>query len=162
MVWHVLVLSKHTVTLVKASFTVKKFCGAGPASTMMGCTLVVCCVGFTVTVAVPDLLMSWTEVAVIVTCSEVTPPDGAVSKPEVEIVPALAIHVTPELKFPVPITVAEHWLVWPYRMVEGEQVTVTDVIEDDPPPPLLEPQAAIHSTPDTTSSRPILFMPSSL
>ena len=50
-----------------------------------------CCAGFTVTVAVPDLLVSWVEVAVIVTCSDVTPPDGAVNKPEVEIVPALAV-----------------------------------------------------------------------
>jgi hypothetical protein len=61
-----------------------------------------------VTVAVPDLLVSCVEVAVMVTCSDVTPPDGAVNKPEAEIVPALAAHVTPELKLPVPITVAEH------------------------------------------------------
>ena len=102
----------------------------------MGCTLFACCAGFTVTVAAPDLLVSWVEVAVIVTCSVVTPPEGAVNKPELEMVPALAVQVTPELKFPVPITVAEHWLVCPYRMVEGEQVTVTEVIVDDPPPPL--------------------------
>jgi hypothetical protein len=94
----------------------------------MGCTLFVCWAGFTVTVAAPALLVSWVEVAVIVTCSEVTPPDGAVNKPELEMVPALAVHVTPELKLPVPITVAEHWLVWPYRMVEGEQLTLTEVI----------------------------------
>jgi hypothetical protein len=74
----------------------------------MGCTLFVCCCGFTVTVAVPDLLVSCVEVAVMVTCSDVTPRDGAVNNPEAEIVPALAAHVTPELKFPVPITVAEH------------------------------------------------------
>lgn len=36
---------------------------------------------------------------------------GAVNKPEDEIVPALAVQVTAELKFPVPATVAEHWLV---------------------------------------------------
>jgi hypothetical protein len=74
------------------------------------------------------LLVSWVEVAVIVTWSDVTPPDGAVNKPEAEIVPALAAHVTAELKLPVPVTVAEHWLVWPYWMVEGEQLTLTDVI----------------------------------
>jgi hypothetical protein len=74
----------------------------------MGCTLAPAAVGFTVTVAVPDLLVSCVEVAVMVTCSDVTPPDGAVNKPEAEIVPALAAHVTPELKLPVPITVAEH------------------------------------------------------
>src|SRR5664280_1771593 len=123
MVWHVLVLGKHTVTLVKASFTVGELCGVGPESTTMGCTLLVCCAGFTVTVAVPALLLSWVEVAVIVTWSDVTPPDGAVNKPEAEIVPALATHVTPELKFPVPITVAEHWLVWQHWRVEGEQLT---------------------------------------
>src|ERR1039458_6279453 len=154
MVWHVLLLGKHTVTLVKASFAVTKLCGAGPASTTMGCTFPVCCTGFTVTVAVPDLLVSWVEVAVIVTWSDVTPPDGAVNKPEAEIVPALGgAHVTPELKFPVPVTVAEHWLVWPYWMVEGEQLTLTDVIVVGgtllPPP-----QAAISVRLASTSNSP--------
>jgi hypothetical protein len=125
----------------------------------MGCTLLAGCAGFTVTVAVPALLVSWVEVAVIVTCSDVTPPDGAVNKPEMEIVPALAAHVTPELKLPVPVTVAEHWLVWPYRMIEGEQVTVTDVIVDDPLPP--PPQAAISvrlaSTSNSHSFRTIVL-----
>jgi hypothetical protein len=46
-------------------------------------------------------------------------------------------------------------------MVNGEQLTVTDVIEDEPPPLPLEPQAAIHSALDTTSSRPILLTRSS-
>src|SRR5450759_1263194 len=109
MVWHALLLGKHTVTVVKASFTVEKLCGAGPASTMMGCTLLSGGPsGFTVTVAIPALLASCVEVAVIVTCSDTSPPEGAMNKPEAEIVPALADHVTPELKFPVPITVAEH------------------------------------------------------
>jgi hypothetical protein len=125
----------------------------------MGCTLLAGCAGFTVTVAVPALLVSCVEVAVIVTCSDVTPPDGAVNKPEMEIVPALAAHVTPELKLPVPVTVAEHWLVWPYRMIEGEQVTVTDVIVDDPLPP--PPQAAISvrlaSTSNSHSFRTIVL-----
>ncbi|MGB7555038.1 MAG: hypothetical protein WBM04_11745 [Candidatus Korobacteraceae bacterium] len=76
--------------------------------------------------------------------------------------PALAAQVTDELKFPVPVTLAEHWLVCPYMMVEGEQVTVTDVIEDDPPPPLLlEPQATIHNALDTASSIPSLLTLSS-
>jgi hypothetical protein len=124
--------------------------------------LFACCAGFTVTEAVPNLLVSCTEVAVIVANSVTTPPEGAVNNPELEMVPALAAHVTDELKFPVPVTVAEHWLVCPYAMVEGEQVTVTDVIEDDPPPPLLlEPQATIHIALDTASSRPILLTPSS-
>ena len=62
-----LLLGKHTVTLVKASFTVGELCGVGPESTTMGCTLLVCCGGFTVTMVVPDLLVSCVEVAVIVT-----------------------------------------------------------------------------------------------
>jgi len=68
--------------------------------------------GFTVTVAVPDLVVSCDEVAVMVTVvAEETV--GAVNMPEVVIVPALAVHVTAELKLPVPVTDAEHWLVWP-------------------------------------------------
>jgi hypothetical protein len=59
-------------------------------------------------VALPDLLASWVEVAVIVASNEVTPPGGAVNKPELEIVPAVADQDTLELKLPVPITVAEH------------------------------------------------------
>src|ERR1019366_6078235 len=146
MVWHVLLLGKHTVTLVKASFAVTKLCGAGPASTTMGCTFPVCCTGFTVNVAVPALLVSWVEAAV-------TPPDAAVNKPEAEIVPARAARVTAELKLPVPVTVAEHWLVWPYWMVEGEQLTLTDVIVVGgtllPPP-----QAAISVRLASTSNSP--------
>jgi len=73
------------------------------------------------------------------------------NKPELDMVPALAVQVTAELKFPVPVTVVEHWLVWPYRMVEGEQLTLTDVIDDDAPllPP---PQAAINPRLASTSN----------
>jgi hypothetical protein len=103
--------------------------------------------------AEPDLLLSWVEMAVMVTCSDVTPADGAVNKPELEMVPALAVHVTPELKFPVPETIAEHWLGWPYRMVKGEQLTLTEMIVDDPPPLLLPPpQAAISVRLASTTS----------
>jgi hypothetical protein len=98
--------------------------------------------------------MSWVEVAVIVTWSDVTPPDGAVNKPEAEIVPLLAAHVTPELKFPVPVTVAEHWLVWPYWMVEGEQLTLTDVIVVGGTLLPLPPQAAISVRLASTSNSP--------
>jgi hypothetical protein len=66
---------------------------------------------------------------------------GAVNEPEEDICPALALHVTVVVKFPVPMTVAEHWLVCPDVMVDGEQESVTEVIVDDPP--LLPPQAAI-------------------
>jgi hypothetical protein len=104
----VVVPGTQTVTVVKATFVEVKVCGSGPASTTIGWTLFVCWAGFTVTVAAPDLLVSCVEVAVIVTCSDLAPPDGAANKPELEMVPALAVHVTPELKLPVPVTVAEH------------------------------------------------------
>jgi len=56
----------------------------------------------------PDFVVSCVEVAVTMTSSDTFPPLGAVNKPEAEIDPALAVHVTVELKLPVPITVAEH------------------------------------------------------
>jgi len=56
----------------------------------------------------PDFVVSCVEVAVTVTGSDTLPPLGAVNKPEAEIDPLLAVHVTAELKLPVPITVAEH------------------------------------------------------
>ena len=108
MVWQVVVFGTQTVTLTNASFTVVKLCDAGPASTTMGCTLLACELGLTVTVAVPDLLVSCVDVAVIPAISEALPDDGAVNKPEVEMLPALAVQVTFPLKFPVPVTMAEH------------------------------------------------------
>jgi hypothetical protein len=48
----------------------------------------------TVTVVLPVLLVSWTDVAVTVTVLAVA---GAVNNPEELIVPALADHVTAEL-----------------------------------------------------------------
>ena len=82
------------------------------------------------------------EVAVTVTeVVEVT--TGAVSKPVDETEPALAPQVTPVLKFPVPLTFAEHWLVCPEVTVDGEQLTLTAVTVGapllPPPPP---PQAS--------------------
>ena len=62
----------------------------------------------TVTVVVPDLVVSCVDVAVIVTELALL---GAVKLPEELIVPALALHVTAELKLPVPATVALHWEV---------------------------------------------------
>jgi hypothetical protein len=50
--------------------------------------------GVTLTVVLPVLLVSWTDVAVTVTEPAVA---GAVSNPEELIVPALADHVTDEL-----------------------------------------------------------------
>lgn len=49
--------------------------------------------GFTVTVAVPDFVLSCTDFAAIVTLvTDVT--DGAVNNPVADIVPAVADHVT--------------------------------------------------------------------
>jgi hypothetical protein len=75
---------------------------------MIGATLFTICTGFTVIVAVPDFEVSCVEVAVTVTSSDTFPALGALNTPEDEIDPVLAVHVTAELKFPVPITVAEH------------------------------------------------------
>jgi len=44
------------------------------------------------------------------------------------IVPELAVQETDVLKLPVPCTVDTHWLVCPDWIVEGEQLSVTDVI----------------------------------
>lgn len=63
--------------------------------------------GVTVRVNVPNFEVSCVEVAVIVTgVLEAT--TGAVNKPAVVIVPALAAQVTAVLKLPVPVTVAVH------------------------------------------------------
>jgi hypothetical protein len=112
---------------------------------------------FTVTVAVPDTLVFWVEVAVMVTNNDVFVP-GAVNSPEEEILPALAAHVTAMLKFPVPLTVAEHWLVPPDVIVEGEQLTETEVTVDVEPPllPPLPPQDANHTTLPSRNNNPNL------
>lgn len=119
--------------------------------------------GFTVTVVMPDLDVSCDEVAVMVT-GVVEGTIGALKTPEAVIEPPLAIHVTPELKLPVPVTDAEHWLVWPDWTVDGEQDAVTDVMVDvfPPPPLLLPPQATISPRLPNTSSTPGLrtaFLP---
>jgi hypothetical protein len=43
-------------------------------------------------------------------------------------VPETADQVTPELKLPVPATVAEHWLVCEGWRLAGVQETLTDVM----------------------------------
>jgi hypothetical protein len=111
--------------------------------------------GFTVTDALPEIPEFWIEVAVTVTVvAEVT--TGAVSKPAGEIVALLlALQFTVETKLPVPVTVAEHWLVWPDDTVDGEQLTLTAVTE----PMLLllpPPQAASSDTVANTSKNPSL------
>jgi hypothetical protein len=109
---------------------------------MIGATLFADEVGFTTTVAVPDLVVSCVEVAVTVTLVAAETM-GAVNRPEEDICPAFALQVTAELKFPVPMTVAEHWLVWPDVTVLGEHDAVTDVMVVVPPLLLPPPQAAI-------------------
>ncbi len=121
---------------------------------MSGATLPPAAGGFTVTLAVPDTLVFCVEVAVTVT-DVIVVTEGAVNKPAEEIVPALAVHVTAVLKLPVPLTVAEHWLVPPELTVVGEQLTVTDVtVEPDDPP--LPPQATITIMLPNTSNSPNL------
>jgi hypothetical protein len=111
----------------------------------MGSTLLTV-VGFTVTMVLPDLLESCVDVAVIVTITTALVP-GAVNTPEEVMDPALAVQLTTLLKFPVPVTVATHWLVCVGVNVVGLQVTVTAVMDDPllllPFPP---PQAAMAST----------------
>ena len=51
----------------------------------------------TVTVVEPDLVVSWVEVALIVSDPEVGTSAGAVYNPELEIVPEAADQVTAEL-----------------------------------------------------------------
>src|SRR5271165_2009308 len=128
---------------------------------MIGATLFAAAIAVTVSVEVPDLVESWAEVAV--TVADVLPLTimGAVSRPDAEICPALVAHVTAELKFPVPMTVAEHWLVWPDCTGEGAHDAATDVIVDVlPPPPLLlpppPPQAVISTRLPRTSRIPKL------
>jgi len=95
----------------------------------------------TVMVAFPDLLVSSVLVAVTVADPAVA---GAVKLPFALTVPALADHVTAELKLPVPVTVGAQDEVPFVRTDVGEQATVTDVMvgfwfeDDDPPPPLAD------------------------
>jgi hypothetical protein len=103
--------------------------------------------GFTVTVAAPDLVESCVLVAVIVALPEAGIDEGAVYKPELVIVPESADQVTAELKFPVPVTATEHWLVCPVCMFPGLHVTVTELIVGalpPPPPPFPLPPPQAH------------------
>jgi hypothetical protein len=80
----------------------------------------------TLIVAVPDLLVSCVLVAVTVT----DPVElGAVNNPLPLIVPPLAVHVTAELKLPVPCTVALHCDIALGAIVEGLHATDTEEID---------------------------------
>jgi hypothetical protein len=111
-------------------------------------------VGFTVTEALPLTLVFCVEVAVTVTRRLVVT-TGAVSIPDDEMEPADVVQVTLVLKLPLPVTLAEHWLVPPELTAVGEQLTLTLVTVEFEDPPL-PPQAAIQSTPVTTSNNPSL------
>jgi len=63
----------------------------------------------TVTVAEPDFVGSWVDVAVTIG----VPAAEGVNIPADVIAPPIADQVTAVLKLPVPETVAEHWLVCP-------------------------------------------------
>ena len=105
----------------------------------------------TVTVAVPDLLVSQVEVAVMVA---VPAPEG-VNTPDEMIVPPVADHVTTVLKTPVPWTAAEQVDVRVVQMLAGMHEAPTDVIVGDAcvllPTPL-PPHPATHKRP--TKERP--------
>lgn len=107
---------------------------------------------FTVTAALPLLVVSSVEVAITVA----VPAPAGVKTPELLTVPidaGLTDHVTAVLKVPVPDTVAAHAEVAPVASVAGEQATATLVIVGDVlPPPLdaLPPQPVINTTPDNT------------
>jgi len=80
----------------------------------------------TVTVAEPNFVESCVDVAVRVA---VPAPDG-VKTPEGSTVPPVADQVTPELKAPVPETVAEQLEVCVVTMEPGVQTTDTEVMVD--------------------------------
>ena len=80
----------------------------------------------TVTVNVPVFVGSVTLVAVTITCVRVVTA-GGVNTPELEIAPALAVHVTVCDGEFVPLTTAEHADVVVPATVAGEHVTETPV-----------------------------------
>src|SRR5438270_12908446 len=82
----------------------------------------------TVTVALPDCVVSWTLVAVTVAAPVVA---GAVNSPVALMAPSLADHVTAELYFPVPFTVALHCEVALMPTVDGLQTTWTEVMVEE-------------------------------
>ena len=99
--------------------------------------------GVTVSVALPVLVVSCTDVAVIVTLVLLLTA-CPVKTPFWSIDPALVPHDTALLKLPVPVTVAVHWLVWPDSRDVGVQVMLTAVIALllDPPPQADVPKIA--------------------
>jgi len=105
------------------------FCGLKEATVMELAGAVI------VTDAVPDLVLSWTLVAVTVTGFAAGTAPGAVYRPEEDIVPTVelppgtppTLQLTAELGLPVPLTMAEHCEVFPVCTEEGEHDAVTEV-----------------------------------
>ena len=80
-----------------------------------------------VTIALPDLVVSCVDVAVMVA----VPAPAGVKTPELLTAPipaGLTDQVTDVLKLPVPVTVGVHVAVCAVVMEAGEQITETDVI----------------------------------
>lgn len=83
--------------------------------------------GLTVTVAVPEWVVSWVDVAITVA----VPVAAAVKTPALLTAPipdGLTDQVTALLKFPVPVTVGVQVEVWVGRMDDGEHATATEVM----------------------------------
>jgi hypothetical protein len=98
--------------------------------------------------------------ATITVAVPVVPP--AVNKPELEIVPSPAtLHVTAELKFPVPAAVALNCSVCPETTFADAGVMVTEVTDvgaggvDEVGPP---PQPTTDTTPSKTNHRIAIFL----
>ncbi|MGB6933043.1 MAG: hypothetical protein WBD91_09705 [Acidobacteriaceae bacterium] len=79
----------------------------------------------------PDFVVFSVLVAVTVA---VAAEPGAVNNPLLLIVPPLAVHVTVELKLPVPCTVAVHCDVAFVEIVDGLHTTPTEEIVGGPLP----------------------------
>jgi hypothetical protein len=80
-------------------------------------------------------------------------------------VPETADQVTAELKLPLPVTVTEHWLVFPGCTLAGTQETLTEVIDEDCVVEVKVPPVhpARNNAPKkrrlSTALRPIILLP---
>ena len=85
----------------------------------------------TVTVAEPDLVASWVEVALMVAVAAAVSVSAGVNTPVPLTIPALeglTVHLTPVLKLPVPFTVAAQALVCATVTAAGVHATATELI----------------------------------
>jgi hypothetical protein len=116
----------------------------------------------TVMVVVPVFVESCVEVAVIVTCV-LKGTVAAVNRPEAALIvpPVFAVQKTPELKLPVPETVAVHWLVCCDVIDVGEQLAPTKVIVEVVVP-LLPPHADSSARQNTPARIPRIRTPAPL